>query len=230
MRPISTVLAAVVACAGTAVLPTSQALASTTATTLSGVKAEAAAAISVRESALQAAVSAYTSNPFLTSADRSAILTTLNSDLSGLQALAPVIQADTTLSKALSDYRTIFTQYRVFALALPQSRFAASADDLTGTVVPHLTDAQSRLQALLAGPDSAKNTPAVQAAMTDLASQISAITTATNGLAATVLAYTPPEWNANRTLLAQPRADLVTARADARTAHHDVATVVAALQ
>jgi hypothetical protein len=200
------------------------------ADTLAAIKAKGAAAISARDSALQAAISAVTANRHLTSSDGATVLSTLNADLSGLNALAPVIQADTTVSKARADYTTIFTNYRVFALALPQARLAAAADDLTGTVLPRLTDAQSRLQARLSGKDSGKNTGSVQAAMADLANQISAITSATNGLSATVLGYTPAQWNANHALLTQPRSALVTARGDARTARKDIKTVVEALR
>lgn len=198
--------------------------------TLASIQARAASAISVRLSALHRAVTSVTSNRYLTSADRATILSTLNSDLSGLTALGPVIQADTTVAKAKADYRTIFTGYRVFALALPQARFAAAADDLTGTVVPRLSDAQSRLQTLLAGRESGKDTAAVQAAMSDLGERISAINSATAGLSASVLALTPADWNGNHAVLALLRARLVTARADARKARGDIRTVVEALR
>ena len=52
-------------------------------------------------------------------------------------------------------------------------------------------------------------TPANQATLQplidDLNSQISTATNATNGLAATVLAFTPAQWNANNALLAASR-------------------------
>jgi hypothetical protein len=201
-----------------------------TTSTLAAIQSRAAAAISVRDHSLQVAITDVTYNPYLTSGNRATILGTLNSDLAGLSALAPVIQADTTVSQARTDYQTIFTHYRVFALALPQARFAAAADDLSGTVVPRLTDAQSRLTALLSGPDKSKDTPGVQADMADLAKQISGITTSTSGLAATVLAFTPAQYDANHALLTPCRADLVTARSDARTARTDIANVVEVLK
>jgi hypothetical protein len=201
-----------------------------TAAALANIKAKAAAAISLRESALQATISAVNANHSLTTTDRAAVLTTLNGDVSGLNALGPVIQVDTTVAQATADYRSIFLNFRVFVLALPQTRMAASADDLTGTVLPHLTDAQSRLAALLAGPESSKDTPAVQAAMADLGKQISAITSDTNGLASQVLSYHPADWNANPTILAQPRANLVSARAAAIQARADITDVVAVLK
>jgi hypothetical protein len=216
--------------AALAASPSASAATANTAVVLSNIKAKAAAAISLRESALQATISAVNANHSLTTGDRATVLATLNNDVAGLNALGPVIQADTTVVQATADYRSIFLNFRVFALALPQTRLAAAADDLTGTVIPHLTDAQTRLAALLAGPESAKDTPAVQAAMADLGKQISAITSDTSGLASQVLSYHPADWNANPTILAQPRADLVSARAAAIQARADITDVVAVLK
>ena len=198
--------------------------------TLAAIKAKAQSAISLRLSALQAASTATQGNRFLTSSDRATILSTLSSDEAGLTALGPVIQADTTVAQARSDYDTIFTRYRVFALAIPQSRFAAAADDLTDTVVPRLGDAQQKLETLLAGKDSSKNTPAVQAAMNDLGNRIAGITSYASGLSATVLGYTPAQWNANHDLLSPLRSRLQDARADAKGARTDVRTVVQAIR
>jgi hypothetical protein len=192
---------------------------------LSAIQAQAASAISLRESDLASALTEVQSNTVITSADRSTLEQTLQSDESGLTTLGQKIQADTTVTQAASDYRLIFTQYRVFALALPQVRFAAAADDMTGGVLPALTDAQSNLQALLSGPDSSKNTANVQAWMADLSKQISAISSTTSGLSAQVLAITPSQFDSNKAILAQPKATLFSAHADAVTARADIANV-----
>jgi len=93
----------------------------------------------------------------------------------------------------------------------------------TGLPVPGET-------ALLAGADSGKNTPAVQALMTDLGNQITAITSETSGLSGTVLAYTPAQYDANHALLSPARASLAISRNDSKTARNDIATVVADLK
>lgn len=203
---------------------------SSTGATLSAIKARAAAAISVRQSALNAGISAVDANKWLTSADKATILGTFNSDLSGLTALGPKIQADTTVTQARSDYRTIFTSYRVFALALPQGRLAAASDDITTGVLPRLNDADTRLKNLLAGPDSGKNTAQVQAAMADLAAQIQTVTTATSGFSANLLALTPAQYDADHAILTGPRSTLLTARADIAKARGDIKTVVQAIK
>jgi hypothetical protein len=220
--------AAVVMTAGTAISGTASA--ATSGNGLTDVKARAAVAISARLTSLNSAITAVNNNKWLTSTDKSTALQTLNNDVSGLTALGQKIQGDTTLSQAVADYRTIFTGYRVYLLALPQIRLAAASDDLSTGVVPRLTDAQTRLQNLLNGKDQSKNSSSVQAAMADLAKQIQAIIQETNGLSATVLAYTPAQYDANTSILTPARTAIKTARADAKTARQDVKTVIEALR
>ena len=198
--------------------------------TLAEIQAAAAAAISRRLSSLSVAINDVNNNSVITTADKTTLLATLNGDVTGLTALGVTIAGDTTAKQAASDYQTIFTSYRVYALALPQVRFAAATDDITVAVLPKLTDAQTKLAALLAGVDSGKNTPQVQAWMADLANQITAIGAETNGLSATVLGYTPAQYDANHALLAPARASLAISRNDIKTARSDVANVVKALK
>jgi hypothetical protein len=197
---------------------------------LTKIQARAAAAISARLTALNRTIPEVTANTAISGSDKSTLLARLNADVSGLTALGHTIAADTTAAQAATDAATIFTTYRVYALALPQVRFAEVADDYTGAVLPRLSDAQAKLAALLAGADSAKNTAAVQAAMTDLSTKIGAASTAVTGLSATVLAYLPAQYNANHALLDGPRQQLVGARADVKAARADIATVMRALK
>lgn len=196
---------------------------------LTAIQQRAAVAIAKRLASLSVAINDVTNSSAISSGDKTTLLATLNGDVTGLTALGVTIAADTTAQQALTDYKTIFTGFRVYALALPQVHFAAAADTITVTVLPKLTDAQTKLAALLAGVDSGKNTPAVQAAMADLATQITAITSETNGLSSTVLAYTPAQYDANHALLSPARAALAISRNDVRTARGDIATVTKAL-
>ena len=226
--------AAVVACASVGLATPVWAAGSTStslgARTLSEIKANAASAISLRLSALTTAISAVNTNTWLTPSDKTTLLNTLNDDQSNLTALATKIQADTTVAQARTDSRSIFLTYRVFALAIPQARLSAATDDITGAVLGRLNDAQSRLSALLAGSDSGKDTPAVQALMSDLSNKIQSVTTATSGLSGSILALTPSEYDANYTILAAPRETLLTSRSSLIGARTDVETVLGDLK
>ena len=221
---------AVAACAVTGFSGFSGSASAATPPTVSAVQARAAAAISVRLTSLDRAISAVNANRVITSSDKATLLTTLKGDRAGLTALKPKIASDTDAAQARTDYRTVFTGFRVYALALPQARYAAAVDDITDTVLPRLRDADERLAELLTGTAAGRVSSDVEAAMTDLGAQIQAITSATKGLSATVLAYTPAQYNANHALLAGPRQQLRTARADIERARKDISTVIGALK
>jgi hypothetical protein len=227
---LATITIATVGVAAPANAATPTPTGSAAAARLTTIQALAKVAIADRVTSLSNTIPSVTANKVITAADRATLLSTLNGDLSGLTALGQRIAADTTAQQAGSDYQMIFTTYRVYALALPQVRYAEAVDDIDGGVVPDLTNAQTTLAGLLAGVDTGKNTPAVQASMADLGKQISAITSTTSGLSSTVLAYTPAQYDANHALLSQPRATLVQARADVKTARADIASVLKALQ
>jgi hypothetical protein len=196
---------------------------------LTAIQTKAAADIARRLAALNVALTSVGANAYLASGDKATLQGVLNGDVTGLTALGQKIAADTTAKQAAIDTATIFTGFRVYALALPQVRYAEATDDITGTVVPKLQDADTKLEALLAA-DPAKNTPAVQASMTDLAGKITAVTTATSGLSATLLGYTPAQYDANHALLATTRASVADARIDAKAAAADIASVTKAVQ
>lgn len=196
---------------------------------LARIQANSYTEIDRRLAALNAAIPAVAANRAISPADKATLTGTLTADVSGLTGLRQTIAADTTVATATADHQKIFTGYRVYALALPQVRFAAAADGITGSVLPALTDAQHALQELLAGAGGGKNTPAVQAKMADLANQLTTISTDTAGLAATVLAYTPADYDANHALLAPSRSKLAAARTAIGAARADIASVKAAL-
>ena len=198
--------------------------------TLAEIQTLAKTRTDAREAALTKSIARVTAAKDITDADRSTILGTLNNDMAGMQTVAAKIAADTDAVTAATDYRTIFTTYRVFAVAIPQSRFAAAADRLTSTTIPRLTDAQSKLAADLAGKDASKSTPALQADLTDMSAQISAASSALDGLAARSLAVTPAEFNGDHTVLSSERSSLKAAIADLKKAASDGKTVLAAIK
>jgi hypothetical protein len=220
---------ALAATATLAVVPTSaQATPAKTGQTLQQIQASGAVAIARREATLTTTIAAVGANTQITSADRATLNATLTGDQSGLSSLGQKLTADTTVAQASADYTTIYTGFRVYALAVPQVHFAAAADTITVTILPALSNAQQELTAVLAA-DPSKNTPAVQASMTDLASRISAVGSATDGLASSVLAYTPAQYDANHALLAAPRTSLRTAQLDVGAARADIVSVTKAL-
>jgi hypothetical protein len=197
--------------------------------TLAAVQAAAAAKTGQRTTSLTAAIAKVTAATHLTSADKTTILGILNGDLAAMPTVAATVAADTTFAQATADYRTVYTGYRVYAVAIPQARYAAASDALTAGL-PRLTTAQAKLAGLLSGKDAAKSTPALQADLADMTTKIATATTALSGLSARALAVTPSSYNADHSALSSIKPSLVSAQAALKQARQDAKTVVAAIR
>ncbi len=173
------------------------------ATTLAGIKTRAATDISDRVNALNAAIAKLNGAKDLGTSG-AGLASYLGADTTPLQQLNTTVQGDPTVQQAAHDFGTIFTSYRVYALVLPASRIAAGADRATTTAIPNLTADATKAQARV----TPANQAALQPLISDLNSQIGAATNATNGLASTVLAFTPAQWNADNALLGASRASI----------------------
>ncbi|MEO7123635.1 MAG: hypothetical protein ABI400_11075, partial [Lacisediminihabitans sp.] len=230
----TSIIATAVACTAIAGVSATPAFASTssphaTGRTLAQIQTNAATKTAERVTSLTKEITTITANTHLSSGDKSAILGTLNSDLSGMKSLATKIAADTTKSEASADYKTIFTTYRVYAVALPQARFAAATASLDSVSIPRLTATHTRLVARLAGKGASKSTPALQADLTDLSTQVANANTSLSGLSAAALAVTPAQYNSNHDVLKALKVKLTAARTALKQARQDAKAVVTAL-
>ncbi len=196
---------------------------------LSAIQQAGAAATAKRITSLTARISKVNSANRLSAADKSTVLGTLNGDLTAMNGLQTKIAADTTAATAWSDYKSIFTEYRVYAVALPQSYIAATADGLTGTAIPKLQSAASKISALFTShPD--KVTADLQAKLADMQAKTADAASKTAGLAASALAVTPAAFNANHAVLTDDRAAARAALADTKAAAQDGRAIIAALK
>ena len=175
---------------------------------LSAIQQRGATLISDRLASLGTAITRVTAAKDATASDRTKILDTLNSDKSGLSSLAAKIQADTSVATARADVKSIFTTYRVYAVALPQSYVAIGADRIADTAVPRLQSAHDRLQ----GRGADKAQLAVMQNDIDTAAQD------VKGLDAEALAVTPAAFNADHSVMSALRARLKDAVAHVKAA------------
>lgn len=190
-------------------------------TTLAGIKAKAATDITNRVNDLNAAVAKVNAAKSLGSG-QALLASYLGTDVGPLQQLNQTIQGDSTLQQATHDFATIFTGYRVYKLVLPAARIDGLADSATTTGIPKLTADAAKAQARVTPTDQAT----VQPLITDLNSQITTATNATNGLAGTVLAFTPAQWNANNALLNASISSAKTAKAALQKGRSDLEQIV----
>ena len=189
--------------------------------TLAKIQAAAKAAIDQRLTSLNQVITVLNGTTWLGS-DQATLVGKAQSDISGLTALEATIQADTTVQQAKTDFQTIFTGFRVYALVVPVDRMVVAADGITNSVVPKLTALETKWAGL--------NDQSIAALLSDMTAQTQAANTAVSGLAATLEGYSPAQWNADHALLSGPRSTLATARHDLEKARQDATQIVAILR
>jgi len=201
----------------------------TASSSLNDIQSTAATVTAHQLDALKALVAKVPSDKTLSDADRTKALAILNDDIAGITALQAAIAADTTAAQAFDDYRTVFTNYRVHAVALPQVHIAEHADRLTAATLPRLQKAQKKLADALAA-HSDKNTADVQAAMNDLGAQISTLQSDIDGLPGAALALAPSVFNADHKATSDVSAKLTAATQAAAAAAKDIRSARAGLK
>ena len=194
---------------------------SATPQTLGAIKAKAKADVTQRVNALNAAIAEVNAANGLGS-DQAVLASYLKTDIAPLRQLDDKIQADTSVKQAGGDFSSVLRDYRVYVLVLPAATLASEADRATITAIPNLTRASSQAQSL----QNPRNQAEVEPLVNDLNDQISTATTATSGLASTVLALTPTQWNANHNLLSGPKSAALTAVAALQRGRSDVAQIL----
>ena len=142
----------------------------------------------------------------------------LSHDVAPLKQLDTKIESDQSVQQATADYQTIFTNFRVYRLVLPAAHVAAVASRVTSTAVPGLQAAATKVQQHGKAADQATVSPL----LANLNSEITTATNATNGLATTVLGYTPAQFNSDYSLLSGPQTSAKDAAVAVRHGHKDV--------
>lgn len=202
---------------------------STTHSTLAEIQKAGATATAKRITSLTARIGKVTSGTRLTAGDKGTVLATLNHDLSGMRSLQTKIAADTTVTTARADYRSIFTGYRVYAVGMQQSFVATAADGVTGKAIPKLQSASAKITVAFAAHPT-KVTPALTAQLADMKAKIADAVSKTSGLAKGALAVTPAAYDANHAVLTADHAAARAALADIKAAVQDGRAIRTALK
>jgi hypothetical protein len=187
---------------------------------LQAVKALAGARVQGRISTLHALSLAVQDSKYLTSNERATLDNQIDSDLSGLTALATKISSEPTAAAVRGDESAMVDDYRVYMLMAPQTRLvdglAAETDAATT-----LQKAYTALRELLAG-QSGGGTSQQKTELADLQSQITAGQAAIGNEIATVLAVQPgPDASSIESALAPVKSAAKTARKDLVQARQD---------
>lgn len=170
--------------------------------------------------ALEEALDRVEGNERLTDAHSSAITATLQADLDAMHELQAEIAAEDSVADARDAYRSIFTEYRVYAVVIPQSMYAAAADGLTDSALPRLQEAHDDLA------EAADGDAEVDAALAEMQASIDEASGLLDGLADEALAVTPADFNADHDVLHDIRERLHDAIDAARDARQDAREIL----
>jgi hypothetical protein len=163
--------------------------------------------------------------------EKTNISNNIQTNISGLTSLKAKIDADTDVTVAATDAKTITGSYRIYALVIPQGYIASSADRVD-TIDGLMTTLSAKLQSRITAAQSAgKNVTSLQASLTDLNAKVADSNTQAATAQSGVASLTPDQGNktvlaSNTAALKASRADIKTASADLKTARQDAKTIV----
>ncbi len=175
---------------------------------LATLQARAEQATTERISAIDRALERLERADALTDEHRATIVEQLTADRSAMQSLNDEIAAETSVAEALESYQSIFVDYRVYAVSLPQALYAAGADRLTQVTLPRLERAYEALAEVSNNSEG----------LAELRALIDTASASAVGIADAALTVTPADYNADATVLAELRLELRDAAAAARDA------------
>jgi len=194
------------------------------AAALSYVQARVGLAVSKRELTIGQLTGALSQRTHVTDAHRATLTGLFTTDAAGLQAVNATVHSDTTCKQAVTDGRTVVTNYRVYMLLVPQAHLVAASD--TGTYgAGRLTAVEPKLQkGIDAIADPTKKAQA-QAAFDDLVAQAKTATDDFADVADTTLALTPAEMPAAQSTVDVERAKVTSGHTALATALQDAKTI-----
>lgn len=179
---------------------------------LDAVKERAGQAIEKRSTAIDEALRRVQENEVVTDAHRARLVAVLGDTQTGLAELGEQIAAASTRAELGDGPQSIATDYRVFAVVLPQTAYTLGADRLTEQAIPGLERAYAGL--LEAAGDDSEALEALER-MDDAIEEADALA---EGLAEGVLAVTPADYNEDRSVMSEWRRRLANAHAAVREA------------
>ena len=166
----------------------------------------------------------------LTSSDKTALTTQVNSTISGLTDLKTKLDSDTTIDAARTDVQAIYSQYRVYALVAPKTGLIKVSDDQQA-VETKLTALAQKLQTRITAAQQAnKDVSSLQAELNDLNSKVAAAQAISTKVESSTIGLEPTDYNSDHGVLSGYNDQLKTARSDDQAAITDAKNIIAGLK
>jgi len=157
----------------------------------------------------------------LSASDKAKFSGEIATDLSGLTALKAKCDADTDLATLRADYQSVFTQYRIYAVFLPQLNLLVASDTMSVTtdkLNTLATDLQARIQ-------TAGNPSNLTTLLADMQAKIADAKTQYGNVESQITPLTPNSFNTDpngtKTIETNARGEIKTGSADLKAAYQD---------
>ena len=205
------------------------------ATRLAKVISQSDSAISARITALNNLSARVSGLKNVSDTEKTTISNEIQNNISGLTTLKAKIDADTDITVAQTDAKSILGAYRIYALVIPQGYIAASGDRIN-TIVGMMTTISTKLQARITADSTAgKNVTSLQASLTDLNAKLADATTQAADAQSGVASLVPDQGDktqmqANTAALKAARANIKTATGDLQAARKDAQDILKGLK
>lgn len=166
----------------------------------------------------------------LTASDKSYLSNEVITETSGLNSLKAQLDADTTLSVAIANAGSIFSEYRVYALVLPKVWLVKTADIEQNTESQLSAIAQKLQTRLTQNTSTITNLSTLQADLANMNSEISAAQVISSSIETNALQLQPSDYDSNHAVLNGDSSQLKTAHQDNVKAYSDAKTIISALK
>lgn len=145
----------------------------------------------------------------------------INTDISGLTSLKAKCDADIDLTTLRSDYNSIFTQYRIYAVFLPQIHLLTASDTM-GVTADQLSDLANKLQTRISQAGNPSNLTSL---LSDMQAKIADSKTQYSDVESQVTPLTPQSFNTDpngtKNILKNAHQEINTGAKDENTAWQD---------
>jgi len=164
----------------------------------------------------------------LTDSDKANLVSMANSMIANLNTLKTKIDGDTDLTTLRADQKSIFDQYRIYMLFMPQLRIMTAADRMAETA-DLMSQVSVKLQARINGDAS------LTALLNDANTKISEAKTLYTSAETDVAGLTPDngdagKMNSNKEALQDARVDLQKGATDLKAARDDFQKIITSLK
>lgn len=152
--------------------------------------------------------SLITASVKISSSDKTALTNEVNNEISGLNTDKTTLDAATTICAAREAAQSIFSEYRVYALVVPQV-FLIKAADRQQTIEAQLNTIYTGLVSAISSPTSTQTSELEQ-----LNTEITDATSLSQTAEKDIIALNPSDYNTDHTLLLQYYTQLNQAKSD----------------